>query len=320
MPSREQLSAWARETGYREVILEKVSRLLDLLADANRHPLLSRVLVLKGGTALNLGFGMPRRLSVDLDFNYIGSLERDLMDQERPRVEDGLGRIAQAQGYQVQWSRQAHAGRTCFLSYRNLFGSPDRIEVDINFLHRQLLLPVVTQALWSPDPEAGISANLLSIPELCAGKICAMLDRMTPRDLFDVTHLPQIAPDVWSSPSFRSIVIVLSGTLPHPLSSYRRDRLQRLSTEQVRQQLYPTLIQGQEPTVEELLETAWTQVEPFLQLEEREREFIDLLQRGKLQPELIFPDDPELAGRVRQHPALLWKAQNAALHSGRDRY
>ena len=28
-------------------------------------------------------------------------------------------------------------------------------------------------------------------------------------------------------------------------------------------------------------------------------------------PELLFPSDPDLAARVRRHPALVWKAQNA---------
>lgn len=66
MPSSEQLATLAQQSGYREATLEKVLRLLELLADIDRHPLLSQVLVLKGGTALHLGFGQPQRLSVDL--------------------------------------------------------------------------------------------------------------------------------------------------------------------------------------------------------------------------------------------------------------
>ena len=44
-------------------------------------------LVLKGGTALNLFlFDLPR-LSVDIDVNYIGSADRDVMLEERPTVD-----------------------------------------------------------------------------------------------------------------------------------------------------------------------------------------------------------------------------------------
>ena len=314
MLSPEWLAARSLQTGYQESALEKVDRLLELLVDIHRHPLLSRVLVLKGGTALHLGFGNPRRLSVDLDFNYIGALERDAMQREKPRLEEALARIVQAQGYQAQWSRPAHAGRKCFLNYRSASGAPDRIEVDLNFLHRQLLLPTTLQKLWSPDPEKSITARLISLPELCAGKICALLDRMMPRDLYDIACLSQIASEEWSSQSFRPIIIALSGALPHPLYHYHRNRVQHLSNELVQRQLHPLLIQSQEPTVEELLETAWPLVEPFLQLTEQEREFVDCLQEGELLPELLFPDDAAQAEKVRQHPVLVWKAQNAARH------
>jgi predicted nucleotidyltransferase component of viral defense system len=69
-PDRESILALSSDTGFRPETLEKVIRLGELLADVTRHPLLSRVLVLKGGTAINLFFGEPRRLSVDLDFNW----------------------------------------------------------------------------------------------------------------------------------------------------------------------------------------------------------------------------------------------------------
>jgi hypothetical protein len=48
------------------------------------------VLALKGGTALNLMFGSPARLSVDLDFNYIGQEDREGMQADRPEVERAI--------------------------------------------------------------------------------------------------------------------------------------------------------------------------------------------------------------------------------------
>ena len=76
--------------------------------------LLSSALALKGGTALNLCFGTPTRLSVDLDFNYVGSEDRAQMLADRPHIEKAIYRIAQAIGYQVQQSKDQHAGRKLF--------------------------------------------------------------------------------------------------------------------------------------------------------------------------------------------------------------
>jgi len=74
--SREYLSRCAADLGYAESSLEKVIRLGELAGDIAKHGLLGESLALKGGTALQLCFGPPSRLSVDLDFNYIGSASR----------------------------------------------------------------------------------------------------------------------------------------------------------------------------------------------------------------------------------------------------
>ena len=57
MSSPERLSALARQTGYREEALEKVIRLLELLADIRRHPLLSRVLAAVSGLEFAYALG-----------------------------------------------------------------------------------------------------------------------------------------------------------------------------------------------------------------------------------------------------------------------
>lgn len=315
MPSPEQISRLAGRTGYREETLEKVVRLLDLLAEINRHPFLSHALVLKGGTALNLGFGNPRRLSVDLDFNYIGALARMDMERDRPQTQDAVARIAGAQGYRIQWSREAHAGRKCFLRYMSVRGAPDRIEIDLNFLHRQPLLPVSVRGLWSPDERASLQVRMLSLEELYAGKACAMLDRMAPRDLFDMAALPENAPGLHLSSIFRAIFIAMSGSLSHPVYSYGRDRARLASEDSVEQQLHPMLIQGETPEPEALMRQAWEVMDGLLSLTDIEREFVDRLQAGELRPELLFPDRADIAGRVGAHPVLLWKAENAAMHA-----
>lgn len=77
--SREFLDHCAVETGFLHESLEKVIRLGEVAGDIAHHPLLNGTLLLKGGTALNLCFRVPLRLSVDLDYNYIGAVERETM-------------------------------------------------------------------------------------------------------------------------------------------------------------------------------------------------------------------------------------------------
>jgi len=85
-----------------------------------RHPLLGSVLALKGGTAFNLCFGPPQRLSVDLDYNYIGHLDRAAMLEARPVVEQAVVDLARRHGYRVQQLTDAFAGRKYYLLYRSV--------------------------------------------------------------------------------------------------------------------------------------------------------------------------------------------------------
>lgn len=151
--SREQVSRCADATGFRRETMEKVLRLGEIVADVGRHPFLSTALILKGGTALNLFFGAPRRLSVDLDFNYVAGVERSKMLQDRPEVERAVQLIASARGYKVQVSSESHAGRKLFLRYVSVFDNPDHIEVDLNFLMRIPLLPPTDRTMWLPEEE-----------------------------------------------------------------------------------------------------------------------------------------------------------------------
>ena len=75
------------------------------------------------------------------------------------------------------------------------------------------------------------------------------------------------------------------------------------------------LTRDERVTAEELRLGAWQVMAPMLDIDEAEREFTRRLQAGDLLPELLFPDDPQLAERLARHPALLWKAQNAREHA-----
>lgn len=108
--SLEGLRREAGRTGFRPEVLEKVHWLLDLLQAMRRHPYLKSRVVLKGGTALNLFvFDVPR-LSVDIDLNYIGALDRETMLAERPVLERAMEAVTSRLGLVLQTAPDAHAG------------------------------------------------------------------------------------------------------------------------------------------------------------------------------------------------------------------
>lgn len=108
----------------------------------NSHPFLKGKLALKGGSALNLFvFNIPR-LSVDIDLNYIGAVEREKMLADRPKVEQAVGAVFSREGFTVKKIPIEHAGGKWRLNYQSFTGQSGNLEVDLNFMFRQPLWEV----------------------------------------------------------------------------------------------------------------------------------------------------------------------------------
>src|SRR5262249_19781566 len=93
--SKQKLQQEAASTGFRAEILEKVILLMDLLSEFATYPILKNKLVLKGGTALNLFYFNLPRLSVDIDLNYIGVIDREEMLADRRIIHSTINTICQ---------------------------------------------------------------------------------------------------------------------------------------------------------------------------------------------------------------------------------
>lgn len=309
-PSLEYLERCAADTGFQVASLEKVARLGEFAADVTRHAFLGSALALKGGTALNLCFGAPRRLSVDLDFNYVAHADREKMIEDRVRVETIISEIARRHGYRIQRSADAFAGRKLFLRYRSVLGPDDRIEIDLNYLFRVPIGETQRLSLWQPGDLDRPEVRVVSVIELVVGKLLAFLDRAAARDVWDAAHLPLPALEATRARSFRRWFVALSAVLPHPLPSYRRARLEGLITDRaVAEHLAPLLVRGVPPSARDLVERGWATVGPLLVLEADEAAYVMAIDNGELRPQLLFPDHADEAARIGTHPALLWKIE-----------
>ena len=314
-PNIEFLKRCSIETGYRADILEKVIRLGKFAAEIAKHPFLGQALALKGGTALNLCYGAPKRLSVDLDYNYIAHMEREKMLVDRPEVEKALADVAARLGYQLQKSADAFAGRKTYLRYQSMMGPSDRIEVDVNFIHRVPIGESERRSLWQPGGLFQPIVNVVSLSELVLGKINAFIERGAPRDAWDIVHLSEPSAAILKTPEFRARFIALSAAFEQPLHTYTYARLQSLLRDQfVTEQLTPVLPEQTDIKSEELAEKSWSRVESLMALQSNEKEYVDAIQHGELRLDLLFRNNEKEIALLGKHPAILWKLDNVRRH------
>ncbi len=314
MLSPDELSREAAAAGFQAEVLEKASRLLELLETIRSHPYLKGRIALKGGTALNLFVLKLPRLSVDIDLNYIGAADRETMLSERPKVEQAVQAVCGRLAIQVRRAPSEHAGGTWRLTYTNVWGRPGTLELDINFLLRTPLWPPVTADSHPVGSSRAKGVPLLDVHELAAGKLAALLDRSAPRDLFDASCLLR---DVQLDKArLRLALVVYGGTSRRDWRSISVDDV-RADSRDVAQQLLPMLHRELIPKradvklwSESMASECRARLSDILPLRGREMEFFTALNdRGEILPELIT-DDSLMQVIVRSHPGLLWKAQN----------
>lgn len=134
--SASQILSIARPDGFDAGMIEKVLHLVHLLNNLNSHPSLRGKWALKGGTAPNLFVLRHPRLSIDIDLNYIGALEREEMLADRPKIERAIQAVFSREGFSVRRVPEEHAGGKWRLHYSSFTGQTANLDMDLNFMYR----------------------------------------------------------------------------------------------------------------------------------------------------------------------------------------
>ncbi|SHK07432.1 hypothetical protein SAMN02745216_02838 [Desulfatibacillum alkenivorans DSM 16219] len=312
--SPEKLMLESERTGFRPDLLEKVAHLLHLLSSFQNHPFLKGKLALKGGTALNLFFLDVPRLSIDIDLNYVAQANRDEMIKDRPKVEQALTAVFAREGFTVKRMPEDHAGGKWILGYQGAFGQHGNLEVDLNFMFRLPLWPVVNGESKSVGSWVAHDIPLLDIHEIAAGKLAALFARRQARDLFDCYEL--FEKEGLDQNKIRSAFIAYGAMNRKDWRTVSLDDV-NFDARELAQHLTPTLRTNPMQGVgnpnnlgERLVSETKTALGFLFPFSDSEKEFLDrLLDSGELLPALIT-DDPALRYRIQEHPLLAWKALN----------
>ena len=242
------------------------------------------------------------------------------MQAERPRIEEAIQAVLKRDGFRVTRAPSEHAGGKWRFRCPGALEGEVTLEVDLNFMLRVPLWPVVVRASRPVGSLRVEGVPVVDEHELAAGKLSALLSRRASRDLYDAHGL-------LTRGGLDPVRLRLAFTVYGAMN--RRDWRTvgvedvALDVQEMRQKLLALL---REPEVammgdpaargRRLVEECRAALGAVLPLAASEREFLDrLLEHGEVQPSLLT-EDPDLADRIRRHPGLAWKALNVRHHRG----
>lgn len=197
--------------------------------------------------------------------------------------------------------------------YTNTIGNLDNIKVEINYSMRCHLLPTEGRFIQLPI-YADVNVRSLSLVELYASKIKALLERGAARDLFDVHNMIQsnIINDSQKQLLRKCVVFyAVVGGNSTPSDEFSMKAIECLQFKQIRATLFPVLKKGTFYDLEAIKKNVCDYLKDLMVLSDTERQFIKQFNSGEYKPELLF-DDMEIIKRVNSHPMAIWKTRHGS--------
>ncbi len=304
--TRDELDTFAKETRFLKNSLEKMLRLLDILSILKTNPVTKNALVLKGGTALNLFILDIPRISVDIDLNYIQSISRSSMLKDRRTINSEIQKIFHST-YEIRISKDVHALTQFEFRYATISGSSDMLKLEINYLKRITLLS--PQIVRINRFDRNIDFLCLDFLELLASKTIALLNRYTPRDLFDVYQMIN-SPFEIKKDLLKMLLFFYGIVTETEIFELFKLKFDLISQADIQNKLYPMLRKRTHPERDDLVANVENFLNPYLSLSDKEAEVLrNLYKTGKSDMDILFPQK-EIQEKVLNSPSLKWKIKN----------
>ena len=304
------------KTGFIKSTLEKVERLLNILEWINNHEKLSKLLALKGGTAINTAvFNFPR-LSVDIDLDLAENLTKDEMIKERENIHNLLVKYLNSNDYRIniEKSKNIYALDSIVAEYEDIRGNIDNIKIEINYMNRVHILETKQLKITTDIFEdKQLEIHCIHPIEIYAAKLCALLSRTTARDLFDVYTLSKY--DLFDKEEKQLLkqcfMLEYIAVNNYKLEDLDIERIENLEKQDIKTKLLPTLKDRnpRKSNVDEMKQAVRKYLKDILIVNDNTKEFYDKFQKGIYQPELLF-DNEEIIKRIKEHPMIMWKLNN----------
>ena len=309
VPGRSYFLGISQKTGFKLDSLEKAYRLMEILGRIRQVTELSDRLALKGGTAIQgLMFGF-RRLSVDIDLNYIGSVEKVQMEKDRIEIRKTLNLLFKDMGYEVRQPPIAYAEEQFYLHFTNSGGGLDRLKFEINYLERLPVIGTEVRIINSPFQDLGkLEIRSYRPEELYAGKMRALIVRGTPRDLYDA-YLMADKDQSFDWDLWRKITIFYLAMQSADVRKLDAGSIETLNESDIENQLIPLLSNKENVDLNLMKEEVVPIVKKLLKFSKGEMDYLNRFYTNHKSEQSLLFNGLNVAERLENHPSILWRLQ-----------
>lgn len=294
---------------YDPTMLEKVCRISNTLERITQIPFLLERLSLYGGTALNfIHFKQIHRLSVDIDFNYRHQGKEKDWGEIREKIDENLKEILDYQGYNNEDIKinASYPLSRFTINYTNHRNIPDSFKIETGYMKR---IPILTSDTYLSFKhicsETEYIVNTPKTEEIYANKIVTMLDRATPRDLYDVNNIEKTNSDM---NLLRKCVLIESLiSLKQPITEINPQEI--VETISYDERIKSVTDLNQETKIEETKHSVSRFINEIINnFTENERLCIKkFYDENQFKPKLL--KFQELHPGIQNHPGILWALQ-----------
>lgn len=313
---RDYIENISKETGFIQSTLEKVERLIRILECMNSDEKLNKLLALKGGTAINTAvFNFPR-LSVDIDLDLTENFKKEEMIKERENIHNLIVNYLKTNDYKInlEKSKNVYALDSIVVEYVDIKGNIDNIKIEINYMNRVHILET-KKIKVSTDvfKDKHLIIHCIHPIEIYAAKLCALLNRTTARDLYDVYTLSKY--DLFDNDEKKLLrqcfMLEYIAVNDYKLKDMKIDNIEKLKRQDIKTKLLPTLKDRnpKKSNVDEMKKAVREYLKDIIVIDDNIKEFYDKFQKGIYEPELLF-EDKEIIERIKEHPMIIWKLNN----------
>lgn len=190
-----EIQKWANKVGVRDSQIEKDYILSWILCGIANHIELSKEIVFKGGTVLKKVYFADYRYSEDLDFTLNAERSNDQLKVWFDQVFEYIREEANIPLEIIDQNYHQDGGMNVYISYIGPFGgdgSNKKVKVDISRSEGLVFDSVTKPAFLNYSDLIEHELQCYSLEEVLTEKLRSTMQRMQPRDYYDIWYLLEV--------------------------------------------------------------------------------------------------------------------------------